>query len=96
VRFENLGVEMDRSKYDPTRLAILINLDHPVVRKAISTGVEDPKFRRLAYEIAFSEYSMAVGYELIQSDPEMPADDLLYEVRNTLNRVSRSAADLYS
>ena len=54
-----------------------------------------PTFRRLSYEIAFSEYSMALGYEMAQHDPDIPAYDLLYEIRATLNRVSTSAASLY-
>ena len=96
VRYENLGREEHRSKYDRTRLAILINLDHAAVANALkSTGSQDPMFRRLSYEIAFSEYSMALGYELARQDPDMPADDLLYEVRSTLNRVAKAAAALY-
>lgn len=97
VDFRNLGEEADRSKYDRTSLSILINLDHPVVKNALrSSGVEDLNFRRLAYEIAFTEYSVALGYEMAEQDPEIPADDLLYEVRATLNRVSTSAALLYA
>jgi hypothetical protein len=96
VRFDHLGGEEQRSKYDRTSLAILINLDHVAVANALrSTGCDDPIFRRLSYEIAFSEYSMALGYELTRQDPDMPADDLLYEVRATLNRVSKAAASLY-
>lgn len=96
VRYEHLGREEQRSKYDRTSLAILINLDHSAVANALkSTGSEDPVFRRLSYEIAFSEYSMALGYELARQDPDMPADDLLYEVRATLNRVAKAAASLY-
>ena len=96
VRYDNLGREEQRSKYDRTSLAILINLDHAAVANALkSTGSEDPVFKRLSYEIAFSEYSMALGYELARQDPDMPADDLLYEVRATLNRVSKAAASLY-
>lgn len=96
VEYANLGSEEARSKYDPTRLTILINLDHPAVERASHLGgVEDPAFRRLSYEIAFSEYAMALGYEKAAQDPDMPPDDLLYEVRSTLNRVSRAAASLY-
>jgi hypothetical protein len=96
VRYDHLGRDEQRSKYDRTSLAILINLDHLAVANAMkSSAPEDPIFRRLSYEIAFSEYSMALGYELARQDPDMPADDLLYEVRATLNRVSRAAAALY-
>lgn len=98
VDFRNLGEEADRSKYDRTSLTILINLDHPVVKNALRSGggVEDLNFRRLSYEIAFTEYSVALGYEMAEQDPDIPADDLLYEVRTTLNRISTSAASLYA
>ncbi len=77
-------------------MSILINLDHPVLSAAlVDSSVEDPGVRRLSYEIAFSEYAMALGYELLKQDPNMPADDLLYEVRSSLNRVAVSAASLY-
>jgi len=82
--------------YDSTALTILINLDHPVVKAALGNGeVEDPAFKRLSYEIAFSEYAMGLGYEIYDQDPNIPADDLLYEVRSSLNRVAASAAALY-
>ena len=42
-------------------------------------------FVDLSYEIAFSEYVMALGCELLEQDPNVPADDLLYEVRSSLN-----------
>ena len=97
VEYRELGEEEDRSKYDPTTLTILINLDHPAVRNAVrSLGVQDANFRRMSYEIAFTEYSVALGYEMAQRDPDIPADDLLYEVRATLNRVAASAAALYA
>jgi hypothetical protein len=77
-------------------MMILINLDHPVVSAALGLGgVEDPAFKRLSYEIAFSEYAIALSYEMTRIDPEIPADDLLYDIRTTLNRVARSAATLY-
>jgi hypothetical protein len=96
VRYERLGRDEQRSKYDRTSLSILINLDHPAVANALkSTASDDPIFKRLSYEIAFSEYSMALGYEFVRQDPNMPADDLLYEVRATLNRVAKAAASLY-
>ena len=97
VDFRHLGGEADRSKYDRTSLTILINLEHPVVKNALRQGgIEDINFRRLAYEIAFTEYSIALGYEMAEQDPDIPADDLLFEVRSTLNRVSASAAQLYA
>ena len=97
VEYRELGDEQDRSKYDKNALTILINLDHPSVKNALkSGGIDDPNFRRLSYEIAFTEYSVALGYEMSERDPDIPADDLLYEVRSTLNRIAASAAHLYA
>jgi hypothetical protein len=96
VEYKTLGTDAERSIYDPTTLTILINLEHPLVMAALGDGqVEDTTFRRLSYEIAFSEYAMGLGYELSQQDPNMPPDDLLYEVRSTLNRISSAAVALY-
>ena len=46
-------------------------------------------------EIAFSEYAMGLGYEIISQDPNIPADDLLYEVRSSPHRLAAAAAVLY-
>jgi hypothetical protein len=96
VGYRNMGRDESRSVYDPNGLQILINLDHPVVSAAAGeSGVAEVGFRRLSYEIAFSEYSLALGYEMAKQDPDMPPDDLLYEVRSSLNRISLAAASLY-
>ncbi len=96
VEYKTLGADDERSIYDPNTLTIIINLDHPLVRAALGDGsVEDATFRRLSYEIAFTEYAMGLGYELSRQDPNMPPDDLLYEVRSTLNRISTAAVALY-
>ncbi|MSR06542.1 MAG: hypothetical protein EXR93_05695 [Gemmatimonadetes bacterium] len=96
VEFKSMGKDEKRSLYDPGALTILINLDHAVVSAALGDGVvEDVQFKRLAYEIAFSEYAMALGWEIARTDPDVPADELLYDIREILNRVSIAAAGLY-
>jgi hypothetical protein len=96
VDYRQLGVDEDRSRYDQATMTILINLDHPAVSAALENGkVDSVTFRRLSCEIAFSEYAIALGYEVAREDPEMEADDLLYDVRRTLNRVARAASELY-
>ncbi len=96
VEYRHLGESAERSKTESGTLTIVINRDHKVVATALRTsGEEDPKFRRLSYEIAFSEYAISLGYELVKQDPGMPPDDVLYEVKASLNRVSSSAAHLY-
>ncbi len=97
VEYKNLGkTEEGRSVYDSATLTILINLDHPVVVAALGNGsVEDTIFRRLSYEIAFTEYAMGLGYQLAQDDPNKPPDEMLYDIRSTLNRISAAAVALY-
>ncbi len=97
VDYRGLGEDRDRSFYDKATLTILINLDHPAVKNALNiTGIDDPSFKRLSYEIAFTEYAVnAYASALVDKDPDIPADDLLYDVRRTLNRLARSAAHLY-
>ena len=78
-------------------MTIIINLDHPLVAAALGDGeIESLSFRRLAYEIqiAISEYSIALDIAS-PNNSDIPADDLLFEVRKTLHRVARSAAALY-
>jgi len=99
VAYRALGGKEQRSKYDPSTLTILINLDHAAVKNALtaaSGSTQDLSFRRLSYELAFTEYSLALGYEWIKRDPQIPADDVLYDIRVALNRVSAAAADLYA
>ncbi len=96
VDYQHLGTEADRSFYDQATLTILINLDHPAVAAALeSGGVDNVAFRRLSYEIAFTEYAIALGYEEAREDPEIEADDLLFDVRRAMNRVARAASELY-
>lgn len=59
-------------------------------------GIESVPFRLLSYEIAFSEYAIALSCEVLNRDPAMPADDVLYDIRATLKRITRAAAPLYA
>jgi hypothetical protein len=97
VDFANLGEDEERSLYDFDRKNILINLDHPAVAAAKGiSGVDDPAFRRLTYEIAFTQYALAVAREIYERDQAITADDVLFEVRDALRRVTAKAAFLYS
>jgi hypothetical protein len=97
VHFRDLGEDEDRSMYDSNGMAIIINKQHPVVAAALRReGIESISFRRLSYEIAFSEYAIALSYEMVNRDPAMPADDVLYDIRATLKRITRAAAPLYA
>ena len=80
--------QIDSTHADPIRTGSLYGMCHLYKR------LFEPD-EWFTYEIAFSEYAMGLGYELSQQDPNMPPDDLLYEVRSTLNRISTAAVALY-
>jgi hypothetical protein len=96
VEYRNLGEEEERGRYDAGEKVVLINLDHPMVAAARDAlGIEDQGFVRLSYEIAFTTYALGLARELLAKDPELSGDDILFEVRDTLRRVTRRAAVLY-
>ncbi len=95
VRHENLGKEQHRGKYVSDRRLILINLDHPEIEAASSIGgLKDPVFIRLSWEVAISEYAVALAQELV--DQYVVPDEALFDIRETFVRVSRKLAQLYS
>lgn len=95
VEFKNLGVESHRALYVPDERTIYINLEHPQLAAARGSGTtEEPTFRHLAYEVAFSEYAIALASEL--SETYIEPSDAIVEIRETLNRLARRGASLYS
>lgn len=97
VKFDNMGQESHRAQYVRDDRTIYINLDHPQLAAARGlTAIEDPIFRRLAYEVAFSEYAIALASELEARGEFMDLSDPIFEIRETLNRVARKGANLYA
>lgn len=96
VDFRAMGVEEARASYKRDERTIYINLDHPQIDAAKSVGgIEDVAFRRLSYEVAFAEYSIALASELAGSDWYRDMTDPIVDIRESLNRLSRAAASLY-
>jgi hypothetical protein len=96
VDFRNLGEDDARARYADSERAILINLDHPQIRAARGIeGIEAPTFRRLAYEVAFSEYAVALASEMADNDQYIDPSDAIFDIRQTINRMARRAASLY-
>ncbi len=97
VSFRNAGAQSDRALYVADERTIYINLDHPQVAAAKGLGpVDQPTFRRLAYEIAFSEYAIALATELERQGEYFDLTDPIVDIRGTLNRLARRGAALYS
>lgn len=96
VEFRNMGSENARASYTPDNRTISINLDHPqLVSARGSNSIDEPLFLKLSYEIAFTEYSIALAYELEKRNEFMDLTDPINQIRETLNRISRVAANLY-
>jgi histidine kinase/DNA gyrase B/HSP90-like ATPase len=96
IDFREMGADQDRAVYQADARQIVINLEHPQFKAALgSGGIEDLTFRRLAYEVAFSEYAVALAFELEKRDEYRDATDAIADIRETINRVARRAASLY-
>lgn len=97
VQFKAMGVESHRALYERDDRTIYVNLDHPQLLAAMGLGsIDDPVFRRLAYEVAFSEYAIALASELEGRGHYIDPSDPIVDIRLTLNRVARKAASMYS
>jgi hypothetical protein len=97
VEFQAMGADERRASYSPDERTIYINLEHPQLVAARGTAsIEDPMFRRLAYEVAFTEYAIALSSELAQRGEYLDPSDPIYEIRETVNRLARRGASLYS
>ena len=96
VEFKAMGTEEDRAIYRGEERVIYINLDHPQVSAAKGVGsIEDTTFLRLTYEVAFTEYAIAISSELGKRGEYSDWSDPIYEVRETVNRLARKGARLY-
>jgi hypothetical protein len=79
------------------RRTIFVNLDNPQIAAALkSHGVEDPVFRRLAYEVAFCEYAVALAVELDGRQEFLDPMDAIVQIRETVNRIALASAALYA
>jgi hypothetical protein len=97
VRFDSLGASEKRAKYVGDERAIYVNLDHPQIMAALGSGtVDDATFRRLAYEVAFSEYAVALASELAQNGEFIEPSEPIFEIRDAMNRMAIKAAALYA
>ncbi len=96
VEYRPLGQDSRRSQFVQEERLILINLDHPIINAAKDKyGSGSETFIHITYDIAFSEYAIALVTDMALDDPGMPADEGMYEIRDILDRVSRLAAKVY-
>lgn len=94
--FRNETMSAPRSRYEETTKTIVINLDHPQLKAARKLGPQaSAAFRQMSYELAFVEYALALGNEHLRRDPLISGEDALYEIRETINRVTRRIGDIF-
>lgn len=97
VEFKYLGKDAYRAVYSSPERTIYINLEHPQLAIARNGNPTDnPIFQRLAYEVAFSEYAVALAAELNENEEYTDTSDPIVDIRETINRIARKAAALYS
>jgi len=97
VKFRGMGEAASRAEYISDERTIYINLQHPQVAAALGNAtIDDPLFRRLAYEIAFFEYTVALAQEMIRAGACYDLTDPVVEIREAMNRLARKAASLYA
>ena len=96
LEYENATEAEARSRYEEDRRAIYINLDHPQIAAARRGGIDSRPFRQLSYEVAFTEYSLAVAREMARAQGAIfDAQDAIVEIGLVLNRISRQGSFLY-
>jgi hypothetical protein len=97
VDFANMGAEEARAKYERDDRTIFINLEHPQISAARQRGgLEDPSFRRLSFEVAFSEYAIALASEMAGAGHYLDPVDPITDIRATINRLAVAGAKLYA
>lgn len=93
VRFQDLGAEELRSKYVADERTILVNIGHPqLVAARGDKDLDDSGFRRLSYEVAFTEYAVAVAQEQDGAGYYMDPQEALFDIRERIDKMARRAA----
>lgn len=97
IQFRNMGSETHRAKYVSDERTIYINLDHPQLSGALKNrSVDDVVFKRLAYEVAFTEYAIALSSELASQGAYLDPFDPIVDIRETIQRIADRSAYLYA
>lgn len=91
VEYLHEGQSQARSRYDRDSRTIVINLDHPQIFRALRNngGIEGREFKEMTFEVAGVEYAIALGYEKELLDPFYSGAEALFDIRDTINRVSK-------
>jgi hypothetical protein len=96
VQFRENGSEAPRAFYERETRTIFINLDHPqVVAAKGEADVEEPNFKRLSYEIAFTEYAIGFAQENANNNYYSDFYEPLFDMRDRIDSLARKAAGIF-
>ena len=90
--YENASEEEARSRFDSETKTIWINLDHLQIARALAMSkgkTSGLQFREMSYEVAAVEYSLALEHVRVENDEANDPEDSLYNVRETIDRITR-------
>jgi len=92
VDYRHEEEQSPRSHYESESRTIVINLDHPQIARSAreSGGIDGKHFQEITREVAFVEYAIALGHEKLRQDEFYPGSEALFDIRDTINRVSRT------
>jgi hypothetical protein len=96
VQYRNGGYDTPRAFYERDSKTIFINLDHPQIVAARGLKeIEDSNFRRLSFEVAFTEYAVGFAQEMATAGYYQDVFEPLQDMRDRIDSVSRKAADMF-
>ena len=96
VQYRQNGPESHRAFYEKETRVIYINLDHPqVVAAKGDAETEEPTFRRLSYEIAFTEYAVGLANEYADNGYYSDFGDPLFDIRDRIDGLARRASEVF-
>ena len=95
IRYTREGVKAARAHYDAVEGIITLNRDHPQLRTAErEAGIGSNTYKMLCFDIAFTEYALAVTAQLAKQaaayHKELDTNEL---VQRILDRLGRKAAE---
>ncbi|MBI4732832.1 MAG: ATP-binding protein, partial [Chloroflexi bacterium] len=94
IRYTRDGAKSARAQYDAEAGVITLNRDHPQLRTAErEAGIESNTYKMLSFDIAFTEYALAVADYLAKQAAAYRKDlDTNALVQSILDRLGRKAA----
>lgn len=96
VQYRQNGSESPRAFYEKETRVIYINLDHPQVLAAKGDlETEEPTFKRLSYEIAFTEYAIGLAKDYADNQYYSDFDEPLFDIRDRIDRLARRASEVF-